>query len=176
MLTTESISCQEVLLGRPEGGATLVRVETGDGDAVDAEHERLQGRINVADIGSGRKDARLKRDAVGDFEERINILKINLPQFEDMDGVWVEGGQVDDCIRRAEEKVVSMLKAALQCILDVEFANIIAGTVADVVAISNLKGSCMSSVGTSTICDVTTLPFGSWHAKSSCKGSDPSPL
>ena len=53
-------------------------------DTVYGEHERFQRGINVADIGSCLDKPCLQCRGMGDFQERVDIVEVDLPKFEDL--------------------------------------------------------------------------------------------
>lgn len=69
--------------------------ETQNGHCVDTEHERLQVWGDARGITSRFDDTCLQARCVRDFEQRVNIFKIDLPESEDMDWLRVQSRRVD---------------------------------------------------------------------------------
>jgi len=168
MLASSAIRTEKVLLGRAERSPAVVRVQTRDGDTIYTEHERLHGWRDAADVGRGFDDPSLQCNAVGDFEQRIYVLQVYLPESEDLNWIGVERREVGEGSRRAEEKVVIVLVAAMQLVLDSEAADIVNGGIAVAINVAILvESDNRRRIATSpSSYDVLYVPLGSSHARS----------
>ena len=91
MLTAEPIPRQKTVPWRTKHGMTFVLAETQNRHAIDTEHERRQGGLDAGHVASGVYDACLQGGSVCDFEQRIDVVNIDLPEPEDLDLFRVQG-------------------------------------------------------------------------------------
>ena len=65
-----------------------------------------------------------------DFEKRVDVFEVNLPESEDLDLRWVQRGEIDICSAWAKEKMVVPTIQLIPCLLDHGFAHIIVREIA----------------------------------------------
>jgi hypothetical protein len=68
-----------MFLSRPEDGLAVILDQTLNGDAVDAEHQSLHTWADASEITYCFNKTCLERGDVGDFQERVDIVQVNLP-------------------------------------------------------------------------------------------------
>jgi hypothetical protein len=95
--------------GQPKQGIAFVVYETQNSDAIYAEHECLHGWTDVCDITSGVDDECLQCRGMRDFEKRVDVIQVNLPESEDLNLTWMQSREVNDCFPRAKQEVVVAL-------------------------------------------------------------------
>lgn len=79
-----------------------------------------------------------------DFEQRIDIVEVNLPEPEDLNLFRVQGREIDGCVTRAEQKDVTLMPVIPMLLqVDHSFAHAIGRRItAIVVGISGLFRLC----------------------------------
>lgn len=68
---------------RAKHGTAFALDETQNGHAIDTEHERRQGGLDACHVAGSVYDASLQGGSVGDFEQRIDVVEVDLPEPED---------------------------------------------------------------------------------------------
>lgn len=86
------ITCLEIATGRSKERKTLLVGEAQNRDTINAENKGLQGRTDAFQIADGNDDAWLQGRCVGDLEQRVDVLEVNLPEPEDLHLFRVQGG------------------------------------------------------------------------------------
>ncbi len=76
-----------------------------DCNAINAEHQCFQGRADIGNISSSINDTCLKCWCMYDFEQRVYVLEVDLPELEYMSLIWMQGCKVNIGIARTEEEV-----------------------------------------------------------------------
>ena len=74
-----------------------------------------------------------------DLEEGIDIVQIELPQPENLYGIWMEGGKADSSSTRAEEEVVIVSNGIVPCCLNRSFTYFVVRGVAVIAGLSKLS-------------------------------------
>ena len=92
--------------GGPKDGATLLVRQAQHRGAVDAKEKCLERRLEGREVGKGVDDAGLQGRGVGDLQEGVDVVEVELPEAEDLGLLGVQGGEVDLAAGRAEEEVV----------------------------------------------------------------------
>lgn len=85
------ITCHEVAPGRSKERPTLLVGEAQNGDTIYAEDKCFEGRTDAFQIADGIDDAYLQGRGVGNLEQWVDVLEVNLPESEDVDLLWVQG-------------------------------------------------------------------------------------
>lgn len=92
LLTCEMITCLQIPPGRSKERMTLLSGEAQQGDTIYAEDKGRQGRTDAFQIADSIDDAWLQGRCVGNLEQWVDVLEVNLPEPEDLDLFWVQGG------------------------------------------------------------------------------------
>lgn len=92
LLTCEMITCLQVFPGRSKERTALLVGEAHDRDTIYAEDKGLKGGTDAFQAADGIDDACLQGRCVGNLEQWVDVFKINLPEPEDLDLLWVQGG------------------------------------------------------------------------------------
>lgn len=77
----------KVALGGRKHRLALFRSKTQHGQTVDAEHQRLHGRSDSAQVANRFYDAPLHGGNMSDLEQWIYVGQVNLPELEDL--YWI---------------------------------------------------------------------------------------
>jgi hypothetical protein len=125
LLTAELIPRQKTLPWRTKHGTAFVLAETQNGHAIDTEHERSQGGLDAGQVAGGVYDACLQGGSVGDFEQRIDVVEIDLPEPEDLDLFRVQGEDIDGCLTRAKQEMGVILIQFIPGVLEHSLTHII---------------------------------------------------
>ena len=124
LLAPELESSQQVILRSCKDRPTLFFRQADDRDAVDGEHKRSEGGVDVRQSANGVNDARLECWGMRDFEERVDIVEINLPELEDL-GRWrMQGCEVQARQWRAEDEILFAVVGVLPRFLDHALAHL----------------------------------------------------
>ena len=84
-----------------------------------------------------------------DFEQRIDVVEVDLPEPKDLDLFWLQGREIDGCLTRAKQEVVVTLIQLIPGLLDHSLTYIIGrGIAAIIVGISGLLPHCQWSLKT----------------------------
>lgn len=139
MLTARLIPREKTFPWRTKHGTAFVLAETQNGHAIDTEHERRQGGLDGGHVAGGVYDACLQGGSVCNFEQRIDIVDIDLPEPENLDLFRMQGKDIDGCLTRAKQEMVVILIQLIPRVLDHSLAQIIGrGIAAIIVGISRL--------------------------------------
>lgn len=134
---------------RTKHGTAFVLAETQNGHAIDTEHERRQGGLDAGHVAGGVYDACLQGGSVCDFEQRIDVVDIDLPEPEDLDLFRVQGKDIDGCLTRAKQEMVVILIQFIQGVLDHSLTHIIGrGIAAIIVGLLRLFPDCQCGLDT----------------------------
>lgn len=77
------------------------------------------------------------------FEQRIDVVEVNLPEPEDLDLFRVQSREINGCLMRAKQKVVVTLRQFIPSLLDHSLTHIIGRGIADIIfGISGLLPHC----------------------------------
>lgn len=68
-----------MFFGRAKDGLAVILNQALNGDAVDAEHQSLHTWVDVSEITYCFNKTPLERGGVSDFQERVDIVQVNLP-------------------------------------------------------------------------------------------------
>lgn len=167
MLTAELISRQKSFPWRTKHSETLVLAEAQNGHAINADHERCQGGLDAGHVRGGVYDACLQGGSVSDFEQRIDVVNIDLPKPEDLYLCRVQGTDIDGRLTRAKQEMVVISIQLIPGILDHILTHIIGRRIAAfIIGLLRLLPDCQCGLDTQANVPV---PYGSWRARSSCK-------
>lgn len=96
------------------------------------------------------------------FEQRIDVIDIDLPQPEDLDLFRVQGKDIDGCFTRAKQEIFVVLIQFIPGVLDRRLTHILGrGVAAIIVRILRLFHDCQYRLDTYAH---ATVPFDSWCA------------
>ena len=167
MLTAELIPSQKTFPWRTQHVTAFVLAETQNGDAIDTKHERRQGGLDAGYVADGVYDAYLQGGSVCDFEQRIDVVDIDLPEPKDLDLFRVQGRDINGCLTRAKQERVVIVIQFIPGLLDHSLTHIIGrGIAAIILGISKLFSNCQYGLHTQANVPV---PFDSWRARCSWK-------
>jgi hypothetical protein len=77
-------------------------VEAEDRHTVYGEHESFQGRIDASHVTGGIDNAWLQSRSMSNFQQRIDVLQVYLPELEDLALAWMQSREVDIRVARTE--------------------------------------------------------------------------
>lgn len=101
-----------------------------------------------------------------DFEQRIDVVDIDLPEPEDLDLFRMQGKDIDGCLRGAKQEMVVIWIQVIPGVLNSLTHIIGRGIAAIIVGISRLFPDCQCGLDAQANVPV---PFDSWRARSSWK-------
>lgn len=104
------ITCLEIAPGRSKERTTLLVGKAQHGDTIYAEDKGFQRRTDAFEIADGIDDACLQGRHVGNLEQWVDVLEVNLPEPEDVDLLWVQGGYTDFCLCCSKQEVVVIVE------------------------------------------------------------------
>jgi len=86
-------------------------------------------------VASGLDDSTLQGGAMRDFEYRVDVLEVNLPETEDLEGIGMCGGKIELALGWAEQEGVVLIEIGIHGLLD-RPAHIVVGRIAALIGVS----------------------------------------
>lgn len=84
---------------------------------------------------------------MGDFQQLIDVVEVDLPELEDVSGYWVEDRKVDVVDRCSEDEIFFAVIGVLPRLLDHSLSHLSGGEVAvaaRVAVVVIVRGWCLS--------------------------------